>query len=176
MNFFSECVKPHLKVALIYCAPLFVLAFLLLGVPILSIRAADVVSGWFFTFSLFWMAVGVFIFPVWRLYVALGQGLLRSRILKAAFAFGGFFLNHWVVGFLMASLLELLGAGHYRDRFKLMRLSIDSGVDAWTPYLYGTETLLVMGGVVVLYAVPGPALLCWLGRFRRLRPVAPDSP
>lgn len=174
MSFFSECVKPHLKVAVIYCSPLFVFAFLSLLVPLSSIDAAYVAGRWFFTFLLLWGGVGLFILPVWRFYVALGQGLLRSRMLKAVFALVGWFLNFWVVGFLLVSLLELLRAGHYRDRLK--SLSMDSGADAWTSYLNLTEVLLVMSGSVVLYGVLGPAFVGWLGRFRRVRAVTPDNP
>ncbi|MDG5975475.1 hypothetical protein H010_09456 [Hydrogenophaga taeniospiralis CCUG 15921] len=172
MNFFSECVKPHLKAAVIYCIPLFGVVFLSLVVPVSSLDAADAVGRWSGMFGILWLGVGVFIFPAWRLYIALGQGLVRSRMLRGVFAVLGGFLNFWLVG----SLVRLSGAGDYLYRNQRLGLGMDSGADVWSSYLKMTELLLAMGGLLVLYAVLVPAWVCRLGRLRRSRVTSLERP
>ncbi|MBT9554210.1 MAG: hypothetical protein IV088_25490 [Hydrogenophaga sp.] len=172
MGFFSECVKPHLKAAVFYCIPLFGMVFLSLVVPVPSLDAADAVDRWSAVFVFLWLGVGVFIFPMWRLYIALGQGLVRSRTLRVIFAVFGGFLNVWVVG----SLVRLSGAGDHFYRNQRLDLGMDSGADVWSSYLKMAELLLAMSGLLVLYAVLVPAWVCWLGRLRRSRTVSLERP
>lgn len=167
MNFFFECVKPHLKAAVLYCIPLFGVVFLWLVVPVPSLDATDEVSRWSTMFVFLWLVVGVFIFPMWRLYIALGQELVRSRTLRVIFAVAGGFLNFWVVGF----LVRLSGAGDYFYRNQRVDLGMDSG-----SYLKMTELLLATSGVLLLYAVLVPAWACWLGRVRRSRVASLEKP
>ena len=128
MNFFSDCVKPHLQAAVIYCIPLFGVVFLSLAVPVSSLDAADERSRWSAMFAILWLGVGVFIFPVWRLYIALGQGLVRSRTLRVVFAVVGGFLNVWVVG----SLVWLSGIGDYVLRARRLERGVVLCADVWT--------------------------------------------
>lgn len=172
MNFFSECVKPHLKAAVIYCIPLFGVVFLSLVVPVPSLDAADERSRWSAMFVILWLGVGVFIFPAWRLYIALEQGLVRLRTLRVIFAVAGGFLNFWVAG----SLVRLSGVGDYFYRNQRVDLGMDSGADVWSSYLKMTEGLLAMSGVLLLYAVLVPAWVCWLGRLKRSRVASLEKP
>ncbi|MGS5089107.1 hypothetical protein ACVC7V_21690 [Hydrogenophaga sp. A37] len=172
MSFFSECVKPHLKAAVIYCIPLIGVVFLSVVVPVPSLDAADAIGRWIAVFVFLWLLVGVFIFPVWRLYIALGQGLVRSRTLRGVFALMGGFLNFWVVG----SLVRLSKVGDYLYRNQRLDLGMDSGADVWSSYLKMTEGLLATSGLLVLYAVLVPTCVCWLGRVRRSRAVSLERP